>query len=198
MVSRATLAVLFGLFIVPGNAQVQLPPIDVEFKVHQNVFPSNGGNGNLDFIETTNWYGAAHFLISQHFAIGGFYSRNFRGASKYVNNDNSQYFRDNEMLVKGIEFRISTGRAKSWRKYMTISYSKLEVVEDNVDYRLAAKSNAIGANFGIMRKIGNRFYLTVIELGIKKISDNIFWVNANDQVVLDAKMGLLYNIGRKK
>lgn len=200
MMKRATTIIILLVGVcINSRAQLRLPTFDIELKGQQNLLPGSGGSGNFDVFESTNWHGGAHIQIGQHFAVGAFYSRSFRGSDHYRDDNNStSATKDGLLLLKGIDIRVSTSRAKNWRKYMAINYSKLEVVEDNVDYRLAAKSNAIGASVGIMRKLSNKLYLTVIELGVKKLSTEIFWVGSNSQVIVDAKMGLLYNIGKRK
>lgn len=178
------------------NAQFQLPQFDVELKVQQNIIPFSGGE-YLNYFETTNLYSAAHVQVGQHLAIGGFYSRSFRGTERFSYKTEDVYH-DALNLTKGIEIRFSTGRAKKWRKYIALNYSQIEIVEDNIDYRLASKTNAFGGSLGIMRKLSNKLYLTIIELGVKALSDEIFWFNSSDKLMIDAKMGLLYNIGKKK
>lgn len=187
------------MFISLSQAQFQLPQFDVELKVQQNLIPGDGQNdGDLQVIETTNMYGGTHVQLGQHVALGGFYSNSFRGMGRFSVGQDGNIEHDVLLLQKGIDIRFSTGRAKNWRKYLTINYSQIELVEDNGDYRLAGKTNAFGGSLGIMRKLGNKLYLTVIELGAKVMSDEIFWVGTSNKIIIDAKMGLLYNIGKKK
>jgi hypothetical protein len=50
-----------------------------------------------------------------------------------------------------------------------------------------------------MRRLRNNLYLNVIELGVKVMSDEIFWFNASQaKFIAEAKMGLTYNIGKRK
>lgn len=198
MASKKSFYTLVFVFAAAlASAQFRLPQFDVELKGQQNLFPGNGGDGSMDFFETTNIYAGAHIQIGQHFAIGGFYSNSFRGADRYSGN-NSSASKKGLLLLKGLDFRLSTGRSKNWRKYITLNYSKLEFVEDNIDYRLATKANAIGASVGIMRKLSNALYLTVIELGVKSLSDELFWTGSSNKILIDVKVGLLYNIGKRK
>jgi hypothetical protein len=190
------------LFCCAGSqAQMRIPTFDVELKVHQNLIPGSGGDdGSMEFVETTNFYGAAHVQINQYVAIGGFYSRSFRGEAAFTsnggdNNSKTQAFQ----LQKGLDLRLSTSRAKKMRYYLSVNYLQVELVQDNEVYRTADKSNAFGGSLGMMRRLSNNLYLNVIELGVKVMSEEIFWFNTTkDKFIMDAKMGLTYNIGRKK
>lgn len=181
-------------------AQLKIPTFDVELKINQNMIPGGGDeNGTLLFLETTNLHAGAHIQINQYIALGGFYSRNFRGNSLMGFDDSRQdNYRDVNFLMKGLDIRLSTGRAKNWRKYLAVNFSQVELVQVNESFRLADKSNAFGGNLGIMRKLSNNLYLNLIELGVKVMSDEIFWFNTSDKIIIDAKMGLTYNIGKRK
>ncbi len=197
-----TLLLIGGLLIFIsriGYAQLRIPTVDVELKINQNLIPgSGGGDGQIEFVEMTSVYGGAHFQINQYVAIGGFYSRSFRGNGRVRVGDNGV---DQEVLQlgKGFDVRLSTGRAKKWRKYLAVSYTQIEMVRVNETFRLAAKTNAFGGSLGIMRRLSNNLYLNVIELGLKVMSDDIFWFGTTKDIfILDAKMGLTYNIGKRK
>lgn len=194
------IAVLLVFCVSRIHAQLKLPTFDVELKIQQTLVPGEGdADGQLEFAETTNFYGGAHVQINQYVAIGGYYGRSFRGNGRFKNGDGST---DNEIiqLQKGIDLRFSTSRAKKWRKYLALSYGQIEFVSVKESFRLADKSAAFGANLGLMRRLSNNLYLTVIELGVRVISDDIFWFEAPnaDNLMAEAKMGLVYNIGKKK
>jgi Outer membrane protein beta-barrel domain len=200
MVYRMPFVVLLLLLMsgISVNAQFQLPQFDVEIKGQQNLIPGDGQNdGDLQVAETTNIYGAAHVQLGQHIAVGGFFSKSLRGTGKFSLGQ-GDVTHDILFLQKGIDLRLSTGRARNWRPYLSLNYSKIEIVEDNGGYRIASKTNAFGGSLGIMRKLGSKLYLTVIELGAKSMSDEIFWFSTSDKLIIDLKMGLLYNIGKKK
>lgn len=183
------------------NAQLKIPTFDVELKVHQALIPGDGeGDGSLEFVETTNFFGGAHVQINQYVAIGGFYSRSFRGAAAFTSNGGDDYSQTQAFqLQKGLDVRFSTSRAKKWRHYLSVNYSQIELVQDNEVYRTAGKSNAFGGSIGTMRRLSNNLYLNLIELGVKVMSDEIFWFNASQaKFIAEAKMGLTYNIGKRK
>ncbi len=180
-------------------AQLKLPTFDVELKIQQNLTPGDGQNdGDIEFVETTNFYGGAHVQINQHIALGGFYSRSFRGEGRIHYDQDNSIDKEVLQLQKGIDVRFSTSRAKKWRKYVSINYTQVEMVQVNEGYRLADKSNAVGFNLGIMCKLSNNLYLNVIELGVKLMSDYIFWFGSENNGIIDAKMGVTYNIGKRK
>ena len=198
-----TYLLIGGLLIfISGEsyAQLKLPTFDVELKINQTLMPGDARNeGEIQFIETTNIYGGAHVQINQHVALGGFYSRSFRGTvSVRYNNGNVSH--EALLLQKGLDVRLSTSRAKKWRKYLSVNFSQVEIVQVNEAYRLADKSNVFGASLGIMRKLSNKLYLNVIELGVKVRSDDIWFAAGleGQKVFMDAKMGLTYNIGKRK
>ena len=199
MVNRWFIFFLLTLASINGVAQLKLPSFDVELKIHQNLIPKRNGSGDqndsMEVVETTNFYGGAHVQINQHVALGGFYSRSFRGVT---DNGNSDQKAEALQLQKGLDVRLSNGRAKKWRKYLSVNYSQVEIVQVNKGFRLAGKSNAFGASLGIMRKLSHNLYLNVIELGVNAMTDEIFWFNTSDKIIIHAKMGLTYNIGRRK
>ena len=198
--NRYTLTGIFlGILVGTACGQIKMPTFDVELKLHQNLIPGNGqNNGDLEFVETTSIYTGAHVQLGQHIAIGAFYSRSFRGiAQARFNDDNQKY--DALSLQKGLDLRLSTGRAKNWRQYLVIQYSTLEILRDNETYRLADKANTFGASLGITRRLSNRLYLNVIELGANFITNKIFWFGDSDaDIYLNVKAGLGYNIGKRK
>ncbi|HEU5290839.1 MAG TPA: hypothetical protein VFU05_09370 [Cyclobacteriaceae bacterium] len=202
MTSKRTL--LLTTFLLAGlggaTAQLKLPTFDVEVKVQQTLVPGSGeSGGEFEFVETTNFYAGGHVQINQYIAIGGYYGRSFRGMGKFSFDDNSV---QNEILQlqKGIDIRISTSRAKNWRKYLVVNYGQIEMVKVGESFRSSDKTSAFGFNLGIMRRLSNNLSLNVIELGVKIMSDTMFWLNTEDTklIMADAKIGLTYNIGKKK
>jgi len=192
--------ILFLLCTHAGFAQFSLPTFDVELKAHQTLVPGSGdNNGELEFVETTNLYSAVHVQINQYIAIGGYYSRSFRGNSAFRFNEGNIEQKAIQ-LQTGLDIRFSTSRAKNWRKYLALSYGQIEMVTVSETLRYGDKTKAFGGNLGIMRRLSNNLYLTVMELGVRVMSDDIFWFNSTDSqvVMVDAKIGLTYNIGKKK
>lgn len=182
-------------------AQLRIPIFDVELNIQQNEIPGEGReDGDIGFAESTNVYAGVHVQINQHIALGGFYSRSFRGEGKIQNtNGGNSVYREVLHLQKGMDVRLSSRRAKKWRKYLVVSYSQVELVQVGEAFRLADKSNAFGSRLGIMRKLSNNLYLNMIDLGSTVITDDIFWFGSTSHIVIfDAKMGLTYNIGKKK
>lgn len=198
--SRFVILFFLTCFVI-ANAfcQIKLPTFDAEVKLHQNLIPGGGdNNGDLEFAETTNLYAGAHVQLGQHIAIGAFYSRSLRGiaASRY-NEGNLKY--DALSLQKGLDVRFSTGRAKNWRQYLVVQYSTLEIIQDREVFRLADKANTFGASIGLMRRLSNRLYLNVIEIGLNAITSKVFWFgDSNADFYFNAKMGVGYNIGKRK
>jgi len=183
-----------------GHAQFQLPRIDVEAKIVQTVLPGdNYDQYTVKAIETTNLLLGAHWQINQHFAVGWVYSNSFRGSGYNVNDFKFNFGSGDSKamtMFSGPDLRISTGRAKKWRQYLSINYGKAEVVEDKGSFRYSQKTNAFGASIGVARKIGNHLYWNVFEVGAKGFTDKIFW--ANNGFMFEIKMGFTYNIGKRK
>ncbi|GEM_PF-1241987 len=203
MIFKQTL--LIGLILLAGvsraNAQLKLPKFDAELKIQQTLVRGSGDTeGEFQFVETTNFFGGAHVQINQHIAIGAYYGRSFRGEGAFRLFDNNKIRYEILQLQKGFDIRISTSRAKNWRKYLVINYGQIEMVKVGESFRSGDKTNAFGFNLGIMRRLSNNLYLNVLELGVKIMSDTMFWLETNDTklIMADAKMGLTYNIGKKK
>ena len=184
-------------------AQLKLPIFDVELKIEQNIIPGFGGdsNGSVRLLETTNVYGGAHVQLNQHIALGGFYSRSFRGTGQ-LHYDNNTISKEVLFLQKGLDVRFSTSRAKKWRRFLSVNYSQIELVQVNGSYRLAGKTNAFGVSWGIMRRLSHNLYLNVMGGGVKVMADEIFWFyskrSGKGEVGFIADIGLTYNIGKRK
>lgn len=200
MICEKTISIVMLLLLCASvQAQLKLPTFDLELKVQQTLIPGSGdADGEFEFVETTNFYGGGHVQINQYIAIGGFYGRSFRGMGKFSYSD---YSIQEEVLQlqKGIDIRISTSRAKNWRKYLAVNYGQIEMVKVGDSFRSSDKTTAFGFNLGITRRLSNNLYLTVLELGVKIMSDTMFWLNTSDSklIMADAKIGLTYNIGKR-
>lgn len=185
------------------QAQFRLPPFDVELKVSETVIPSNNNYQtavvNTDLLETTNIYGAAHLQFGQHLAVGWLYAKSFRGQVKYSSNG-FQTAPNSEMaslLMFGPDLRYTTGRAKKTRLSVSVNYTQVEFVDDKGGYRLAHKANAIGASFGLIKRLSNTIDFNIIELGVKAIlGEKTFWLNTD--IMLEAKTGLTFNFSKRK
>jgi hypothetical protein len=195
--------IIFFLFVsisTIGLAQFQLPRIDVEAKVSQVVLPGdNQDQYTLRALETTNLSLGAHWQINQHFALGWIYSNSFRGSGYNINNFKFNFGNGDSKamtMFSGLDLRISTGRAKIWRQYVSLNYGKAEIVEDKGSFRYSQKTNAIGGSIGVARRMGSHIYWNVFELGAKAFTDKIFWSNMS--AMFEIKMGLTYNLGKKK
>jgi hypothetical protein len=194
--SVAALALSVNLTI----AQFQLPRFDVELKATQIAIPADQTQTlSLKSLETTNLHMGAHVQINQHIALGWFYSSSMRGQGynyegfkfKFGNGDSNA-----STLLYGPDLRISAGRARNWRPYLSLNYSFIQVVEDRGSYRLSTKSTAFGESIGLMKRFGNHLYWNVLEIGMRQLSQQLFW--ADTKAFLEAKMGFTYNIGKRK
>lgn len=184
-------------------AQFRLPPFDVELKVTQAVIPNDYNNSNainLDALEATSIHGAAHIQLGQHIGIGWLYSRSFRGAVNYSTNGGSVSAPASEqayLLTSGPDLRISSGRGKKTRFYLSLSYTQVEFIDDKGGYRLAHKTNALGGSIGLMKRLSNTIYLNIIELGARAlVGEKAFWLNSD--LMLEAKTGITINFSKRK
>lgn len=193
---------LLALLLAPVlvQAQFRLPTMDVEAKFNFNILPSTISN-TVDNMQTTGFSGALNIHINQYIGLGWFYQRSISGTTKYQNRDGgNQSSKDAQILFSGTVLRISTGRGNKWRPYLALSYSKVEIVQSNGGYNVAAKTNAVGANLGIMRRLGNRLYWNVMEAGVKMVKEPPFWFGSKDTNVsmFEVKSGFTYNFGKRK
>lgn len=197
---------LFLLLGIAGlqvaHAQFRLPPFDVELKASQVIIPSNA-NPNTSAItinnfETTNIYAAAHLQFGQHIGLGWLYSRSFRGLVSYSSNSGLSPAPEKAlMLMSGPDLRISTGRGKKSRFFLSLNYVNVELVDDKGGYRQASKLNAVGASIGWMRRLSNTVYLNIIEVGAKGwMGEKSYWLDQD--VMLEAKSGVTINFSRRK
>jgi hypothetical protein len=203
MISKIAIPFILLLLTEVTFAQFKMPTFDIELKAHQILMPGEGRNdGELKYFETTNYYGAVHLQLGQRVGIGVFYGKSVRGTEGVSYNDgSSDQVWEAITATQGVDLRLSAGRARRWRPYLSLVVGRIEAVESNDSYRLAAKSAMYGFNLGLMRRLGNRLYFNVIELGAKYVNDRMFWFDdygPGSQMLVDAKMGLTYNIGRKK
>lgn len=170
------------------SAQFRLPPFEVGLK---------GGFAAIlatSDITAINAQGEIHLPINQHISVGWIYARTVYGTN-YDNTQDKDY--NTRELITGPELRISAGRARKLRPYLTLSYTKFEIVTDFENYRNANKSNALGAHFGLMLKLGSRMYLNLLEAGVRKLSKEPFWM-PDGNLQIEFKTGLSYNFGKKK
>ena len=184
-----------------AQAQFRLPQMDVEVKFGQSIIPASGSS-TIDNTQTTNVGGALNFHISQHVGVGWYYQRSLSGSTKYQNNDGQSNTpsKEAQMLLTGPVLRISTGRGSKWRPYIALSYSKMEIVQSNGGYNVSSKTNALGVNIGVMRRLGNRLYLNLIEVGGRLMNELPFWYEStgSNGGMIEAKTGLTYNFGKRK
>ncbi len=183
------------------NGQFRLPPFDVEVKGSVSVFPGfsnqNSVAGDIERVQLFNIHAAAHWQLNQNIGIGWFYSRSLDGGVYTHLNDGGKGKTSNALLLmNGPDIRISTGRGKKWRPYLSFNYCKMELINDKVGYRLASKANAFGVSIGVMRKLSNKVYLNLIEIGGRVLWDKPYWF-ATDKM-LEVKMGLTINFGKRK
>lgn len=186
-----TIIVLIGVS-VSARAQFSVPPFDVEIKGGISGFPTS----KWDYMGI-GYKAGVHVHLNQHVAIGWTYMRSTGNASE-DSGDNifpTEDFKTTE-LSTGPSLRLSTGRSRKMRPYIALSYSKVEVVTDRGDYRYSIKTNAPGASVGMLVKLGNKMYINLFEVTYRKLSDKVFWLDAQGQ--LEIKAGLLYNLGKKK
>ena len=185
-------------------AQFRVPPFDVEVKVAQSLIPTFDHNSNTpvqtDVLEATSIFGAAHLQLGQHFAIGWLYSRSFRGTVKFSTNSDSGSNPPSEQafqLVNGPDLRISSGRGKKTRWYLSLNYTQVEFIDQKSGYRLAHQCNAAGASVGIMKRLSNTVYFNIIELGARALlGEKAFWLNSD--LMIEAKTGFTFNFSRRK
>jgi len=190
MVSKKYLmSVLLTAITLCSEAQFRLPQLDVEAKGVFSILPDNSDNSTIKNVTVSSWQGGAHVQLNQYIALGGFYTRSFSGNVKYQNDEPGSA----QMLIKGLDLRFSGGRSARWRPYISFNYSQVEFTQNFGGINLANKANAIGAGMGLMRKLSNNLYWSIIEVNYKKLNTPIFWLD-NMDFMLEAKSGFVYNI----
>jgi hypothetical protein len=203
MGNKAFFFIVIILAISEAHGQFVLPRIDIEAKVAQGVIPSNNNDNvlyTLKAIETTNLQLGIHWQLTQHIAVGWIYSNSMRGGGYNSENFKFNFGKGDSKAFTSFnvfDLRLSAGRATKWRPYLSINYGRAEIVEDKGSFRLADKTTAFGGSIGTMRRLGNHLYWNVIEIGAKTFSDKLFWADTGN-LMIEAKMGFTYNIGKKK
>jgi hypothetical protein len=161
-------------------------------------------DSNLDHAEIYPIQAGLHLAITQHLAIGGFYSRSIAGSVHYQTNSNSssgsnqKYDANLQSLMYGFDLRLSSGRAAKWRPYLSASFGKAEFVQEASEkqpYRLAASSTLIALNGGMLLRFGHNFYWNVFEVSGKYLPYRIFWLDSD--LCIEFKTGFLYHIRLK-
>lgn len=188
---KFSLSVLLITTAFYTQAQFRLPQFDVEAKGAFSVWKLNGDNkqhNSIDIIQFISWQGGAHIQLNQRIAIGGFYSRSFSGKVAYKSGEKS----DAQVLITGIDLRLSGGRSARVRPYLSVNYSKVEFLQSLSGINLANRTNAVGATLGLMRKLGNNLYWNIVEVSFKKLNHPVFWLDVD--FVLEAKTGFTYNL----
>ena len=179
-----------------SQAQIKLPPFDVELKIDQIFFPGQSNfhlEGEIRSMGMTSLYGGVNFQFNQYIALGFSYARSFWGSASIAGREAEEIL----LSQKGLNLRLSAGRAKKLRPYLILSFAQYKIVHVRENFQLADKLFFNGANLGIMCRLNNRLYLNVIELGLVSTLDEIWFVD-NMKEALDLKMGFTYNIDRRK
>ena len=182
---------IFLISLIPVKAQISLPQFDVELKGGFSIVDS-GQNQDIDNSFFSFFQTGLHVQFSQRVALGGFYNRSLSGEVKYGRDGASATSYPLSVLMYGIDLRFSAGRSVKWRPYVGLVYGKAEYVQKTGDYNLAASSNVMGVNLGIMRLFGRNFYWNVLEVSARYMPDKIYWLQADFS--LEAKTGFTYNI----
>jgi len=180
------------IFIVPASAQFRLPQIDIEAKGVGSIFDA-GNNESISDIAAISGQGAFHVQVNQHIALGVVYAKSFLGKVHHQDGNHATTAKnDLKLLMTGLDLRLSAGRSVKWRPYLSLNYSKVEFIEQYSGYNLAHSTNAIGANIGVMLRLGNNLYWNVVEVGAKSYKDKVFWLGTD--FTAEAKTGFTYNI----
>lgn len=185
----AITALVFLVFMIPVKAQFRLPQFDIEAKGGYSLIDA-GGNQSVDMASFSFFQAGLHLQFSQRLALGGFYNRSFGGETKYGSGDSRNEY-PLSVLMYGVDLRLSAGRSARWRPYFGLVYGKAEFVQKTGSYNLAATSNMMGANLGIMKLFGRNFYWNILEVSAR-VFDRIYWLEADFS--LEAKTGFTYNI----
>lgn len=185
---------LFLITVVSSESQIRLPQFDIEAKGGFSMIDVGGNeairNTSFSFFQT-----GLHVQFGQRVALGGFYNRSFSGEVRYKTGSDSDLIYPLSVLMYGVDLRFSAGRSVKWRPYFGLVYGKAEYVQKTGGYNLAASSNVMGANLGIMRLFGRNFYWNVLEISARYMPDKISWLKADFS--LEAKTGFTYNIRLK-
>ena len=193
---RMVLGILLLFCGVLSQAQIKLNSFDVELKIDQIFFPGQSNfhrDGDIRSMGMTSIYGGVNFQFNQYIALGFSCARSFWGSASIANMEAEEIL----LSQKGLNLRLSTGRAKKWRPYLVLSFAQYKIVQVRETFRLADKLFFPGANLGIMCRLSNKLYLNVMELGLVSTMDEI-WFAHNMKEALDLKMGFTYYLGSRK
>ena len=199
---------IFGIMVAwfactGAYAQFHLPRFDVEIKGGMAMISADQTMDQTYYVKdakTFNIQVGAHWQLNQNIGIGWVYTRSMSGTIGFESgNGSSAPPNDNIFLMmNGPDLRISTGRTRKMRYYLSVNYVALEFVEQKEGYRLAAKTNTFGGGIGMMLRLSNKLYWNIIELNAHPIpSDAIYWLTKTD-VILEAKTGFTINFGKRK
>jgi hypothetical protein len=186
------LLILVAALTMQANAQFRLPPFEINVKGGFTSLLSKDYNTQM-----INVQGGVQVPINQFISVGWIYARTAYGNTRNNSSETSNKDYNTQELITGPEVRISTGRSRKLRPYLSLSYTKFQIVTDYEGYRNASKTNAMGIHAGLMLKLGGRMYLNLIEGGARKLADEPFWLTKGN-IQIEIKTGLTYNFGKKK
>ena len=183
-------------------AQFQLPRFDVEVKGGIAVLSADQTIDKSYYVKhvfTTNLMAGAHWQLNQNIGIGWIYAKSLSGKLGYDAGGGTAPADENiYMMMNGPDIRISTGRTKKWRPYLSLNYLTFEFINQKNGFRLATSTKSFGSSLGIMRRISNKVYWNVIELSFHALDkDAIYWLTKSD-FFAEAKMGVTVNFGKRK
>jgi hypothetical protein len=188
---------------ISSQAQFQLPRFDVEIKGGIAIVGADQTIDQTYYVTTAktfNYQVGAHWQLNQNIGIGWVYTKSLSGTIGFESgNGSSGPPPDNIFLMmNGPDLRISTGRTRKMRYYLSVNYVTLEFVEEKSGFRLAAKTNTFGGGIGMMLRLSNKVYWNIVELNAHPIpSDAVYWLTKTD-VILEAKTGFTLNFGKRK
>lgn len=185
----------------------QLPSMDIQLKSGlTTLVDMRDKDNNLYNYLSPVIFGELNYNISQHFAVGAFYSKGVGGQTEFVPDvsDTDTEFYNSSHQCYGVKIRASTGRQPRFRPFVELAYGKFEMFLEKDFYRVANSSNYFGWSMGLMIRLNSKFYLILPQVSFRTRTDPFFFEVPGDFVlssyptIIEINGGVSYNFGKKK
>jgi hypothetical protein len=204
---KRIILVSFFISYLTCQGYAQLPSMDIQIKSGlTTLLDMRDKDNNIYNYLSPVIFGELNYNISQHFAVGVYYSKGIGGQTEFIPDfsDTDTEFYNSSHQCYGFKIRASTGRQPRFRPFIELTYGKFEMFIEKDFYRVANSSNYFGWSMGLMLRLNGKFYLVLPQVSFRTRTDPFYFEVPGDFVlgsyppIIEITGGVSYNFGKKK